>query len=73
MLQELFQKARSLLNKLTPEKFDKLVSKVQDLPIDSSDRLKGVIDLIFEKVRHRSLAADTFRQRRHIDRNSLLL
>ncbi|XP_021924394.1 eukaryotic translation initiation factor 4 gamma 3-like [Zootermopsis nevadensis] len=32
MLQELFQKVRSLLNKLTPEKFDRLVSQAVDVP-----------------------------------------
>jgi translation initiation factor 4G len=50
-LQELYKKVRGVLNKLTPQKFDKLVSQVQALPIDSSDRLKGVINLVFEKVK----------------------
>ena len=39
-----------MLNKLTPEKFDKLVGQVQALPIDTPERLKGVIDLVFDKV-----------------------
>ncbi|XP_021940993.1 eukaryotic translation initiation factor 4 gamma 3-like isoform X2 [Zootermopsis nevadensis] len=48
--QDLYKKVRSVLNKLTPEKFDRLVAQVQSLPIDSSDRLEGIIKLIFEKA-----------------------
>lgn len=42
---------RGILNKLTPEKFDKLVDSVKVLPINTTERLSAVIDLIFEKVR----------------------
>ena len=42
---------RGVLNKLTPQKFSTLVSQVQALPIDTSERLQGVINLVFEKVR----------------------
>lgn len=73
MLQDLYKKVRSVLNKLTPEKFDRLVAQVQSLPIDSSDRLEGVIKLIFEKVRQQSLAADTLKQNCHIDKIFLCL
>jgi len=51
VLQELYKKVRGVLNKLTPQKFATLVSQVQALPIDTSERLQGVINLVFEKVR----------------------
>lgn len=46
----LFKKVRSILNKLTPEKFDQLVLQLKNCSIDSSERLLGVIELIFEKA-----------------------
>lgn len=48
--QELLKKIRGILNKLTPQKFQSLVEQVQNLPINTEERLKGVIDLIFEKA-----------------------
>ncbi|KAK1901453.1 Eukaryotic translation initiation factor 4 gamma 3 [Dissostichus eleginoides] len=48
--QELFKKVRSILNKLTPQKFNQLMQQVTDLTIDTEERLKGVIDLVFEKA-----------------------
>ncbi|XP_053379539.1 eukaryotic translation initiation factor 4 gamma 1-like [Mercenaria mercenaria] len=48
--EELYKKTRSILNKLTPQKFQTLVSQMQALPIDSENKLKGVIDLVFEKA-----------------------
>ncbi|XP_045163528.1 eukaryotic translation initiation factor 4 gamma 1-like isoform X2 [Mercenaria mercenaria] len=48
--EELYKKTRSLLNKLTPQKFQSLVPQMQTLPIDSENQLKGVIDLVFEKA-----------------------
>ncbi|OCT80610.1 eukaryotic translation initiation factor 4 gamma 1 isoform X2 [Xenopus laevis] len=48
--QELFRRVRSILNKLTPQMFQQLMKQVTDLSIDTEDRLKGVIDLIFEKA-----------------------
>lgn len=48
--QELFKRLRSILNKLTPQKFQDLMKQVTDLKIDTEERLKGVIDLIFEKA-----------------------
>jgi hypothetical protein len=62
-----------VLNKLTPEKLHRLVSQVQALPIDSTDQLKGVINLVFEKVRQPSVAAAAFKYRCHIDKNGLFL
>ncbi|XP_034056881.1 eukaryotic translation initiation factor 4 gamma 3-like isoform X13 [Gymnodraco acuticeps] len=47
---ELFKKVRSILNKLTPQKFNQLMQQVTDLTIDTEERLKGVIDLVFEKA-----------------------
>jgi hypothetical protein len=72
-LQELHKKVRGVLNKLTPKKFHRLVSQVQVLPIDSIDRLKGVINLVFEKVRQPSVVASTLKYRCHIDKNVLFL
>ncbi|XP_068598109.1 eukaryotic translation initiation factor 4 gamma 3 [Brachionichthys hirsutus] len=48
--QVLFRKVRSILNKLTPQKFNQLINQVTDLTIDTEERLKGVIDLVFEKA-----------------------
>ncbi|XP_029308570.1 eukaryotic translation initiation factor 4 gamma 1a isoform X2 [Cottoperca gobio] len=47
---ELFKRLRSVLNKLTPQKFQELMKQVQELTIDTEERLKGAIDLIFEKA-----------------------
>lgn len=48
--EELYRKVRGVLNKLTPQKFDTLISQVKELTIDTKDRLQGVIDLVFEKA-----------------------
>ncbi|XP_072546958.1 eukaryotic translation initiation factor 4 gamma 1-like isoform X2 [Salminus brasiliensis] len=48
--QELFRRVRSILNKLTPQMFQPLMKQVTELTIDTEERLKGVIDLIFEKA-----------------------
>lgn len=48
--QELLKQLRSILNKLTPQKFQSLMKQVTDLKIDTEERLKGAIDLIFEKA-----------------------
>ena len=50
VLQELYKKVRSILNKLTPQWFQTLVQQIMDLEIDNEERLKGTIDLVFEKV-----------------------
>ncbi|XP_061588278.1 eukaryotic translation initiation factor 4 gamma 1a isoform X2 [Cololabis saira] len=47
---ELFKRLRSILNKLTPQKFQELMKQVTELAIDTEGRLKGAIDLIFEKA-----------------------
>ncbi|XP_058262372.1 eukaryotic translation initiation factor 4 gamma 3-like [Hemibagrus wyckioides] len=48
--QELFKRVRSILNKLTPEMFQQLMKRFMELTIDTEERLKGVVDLIFEKA-----------------------
>uniref|UniRef100_A0A1B6CCD2 MI domain-containing protein n=1 Tax=Clastoptera arizonana TaxID=38151 RepID=A0A1B6CCD2_9HEMI len=48
--EELYKKVRGILNKLTPQKFDKLMNQVNQLPINTVNRLKKVIDLVFEKA-----------------------
>uniref|UniRef100_A0AAY4ABA1 MI domain-containing protein n=1 Tax=Denticeps clupeoides TaxID=299321 RepID=A0AAY4ABA1_9TELE len=48
--QDLFRRVRSILNKLTPQMFQQLMKQVSEFTIDTEERLKGVIDLIFEKA-----------------------
>ncbi|CAH0402002.1 unnamed protein product [Chilo suppressalis] len=48
--QEVYKQFRGILNKLTPQKFDTLLKKVQHLEINNQKRLEGVIDLVFEKA-----------------------
>ncbi len=49
---DVFRRCRALLNKLTPEKFDKLADDLANpsFGIDSPNLLKGVILLIFDKA-----------------------
>jgi hypothetical protein len=46
----IFKKMRSLLNKLTLEKFDSISQKILDMGISSEAILQGVINLIFDKA-----------------------
>lgn len=48
--EEIFRKVRGLLNKLTPEKFDKLSIEFCNLTIKSPKVLKGIILLILDKA-----------------------
>lgn len=48
--EELYKKVRGVLNKLTPQKFETLLSQIKSLHIDTVERLQGVIDLVFEKA-----------------------
>lgn len=50
LFQELYKSVTGILNKLTPEKFEHLIERIKNLPIDNVPRLQGVIDLIFDKV-----------------------
>ena len=50
-LTDLQGSVRAILNKLTPQNFDKLVKKqFNELTIDNESKLKACIELIFEKV-----------------------
>lgn len=49
--QQLRKSTTSILNKITPEKFQKLIESMKGLPIDTESRLQVVVDLIYEKVR----------------------
>lgn len=46
----LIARARGMLNKLTPQNFDKLSKDFCDLAIDTEDKLKKMIELIFDKA-----------------------
>ncbi|XP_027039827.1 eukaryotic translation initiation factor 4 gamma 3-like isoform X3 [Pocillopora damicornis] len=48
--EEILRKVRSILNKLTPQKFQTLTQQIIDLEINTQERLEGAIDLIFEKA-----------------------
>lgn len=40
-----------MLNKITPEKFDRLMEQLLELGINTAEALKDTISLIFDKVR----------------------
>jgi len=44
------KKVRSILNKLTPQKFETLVNQFQELAIDSEAKLGNCMELVFEKA-----------------------
>lgn len=48
--QKLLKNVRGILNKLTPEKFQTLLAQLKNLTMDTPAKLKGVIELIFEKA-----------------------
>ncbi|KAJ1558492.1 hypothetical protein HK096_011544 [Nowakowskiella sp. JEL0078] len=48
--QEILKKVRSLLNKLTLERFQSLSEKILNIGIDSEPILQGVINLVFDKA-----------------------
>ncbi|KAI5085179.1 eukaryotic translation initiation factor 4 gamma 1 isoform X1, partial [Silurus meridionalis] len=47
---EIFRTVRGFLNKLTAEMFNQLMKQVKELHIDTEERLKGVVNLIFKKA-----------------------
>lgn len=49
--QKLQKQIRGILNKLTPQKFEKLLQQILDLPIHTEDQLREMVNLVFEKVR----------------------
>lgn len=46
----LFKRVRGVLNKLTPERFDTLFEEISSFNIGTTERLNGVISLVFEKA-----------------------
>ncbi len=48
--QELFRRVQRVLNQLTPQTFQQLMRQVTELTINTEERLKGVVDLIFERA-----------------------
>ncbi|KAI5098581.1 eukaryotic translation initiation factor 4 gamma 1, partial [Silurus meridionalis] len=48
--QELLRRVRGVLNKLTPQMFQSLMKQITEMTIDTEERLKGVINLVFEKA-----------------------
>ena len=59
-LKELYAQVVGILNKLTRQKFSTLMQQVLDLRIDTDDKLKGCMDIIFEKVQSTSNLSFTF-------------
>ena len=49
-LKVLFKKVRRILYRLTPQNFHQLMKQVMVLTIDREERLKGVVDMVFEKA-----------------------
>ena len=49
-MEDVLEKFQGILNRLTLQNFQKLIPQVLELDIDTEDRLKGVVDIIFEKV-----------------------
>ncbi|ESO89979.1 hypothetical protein LOTGIDRAFT_124155, partial [Lottia gigantea] len=47
---DIYKQVKSILNKLTPQKFQTLLRQVTELDINTESRLIGVTDLIFEKA-----------------------
>ena len=50
-MQTLERKARSILNKLTPQKFDTLIGKFQELGVNTEEKLqRWVIDMMMNRA-----------------------
>lgn len=56
----LYRKVRGILNRLTPEFFEKLLEQIQCLNIDTNEKLQGVILLVFEKAIDEQLYAKEY-------------
>ncbi|XP_002967145.2 eukaryotic translation initiation factor [Selaginella moellendorffii] len=48
--ERVFRTVKGILNKLTPEKYDVLLEQLLQAGIDTAEKLKGVISLIFDKA-----------------------
>ncbi|XP_033117991.1 eukaryotic translation initiation factor 4 gamma 2-like [Anneissia japonica] len=57
-----FRRCRGILNKLAPEKFDKLCNDLLSVGIDSKAILKGIILLIFDKALEEAKYSFTYAQ-----------
>lgn len=50
-MQGIVKDTRGILNKLTPENFDRLMEKFMALPLeDKEERIEAVINVLFEKA-----------------------
>ena len=47
---EVYRKFQEILNKLTPQKFQTLAEQALELPIDTEERLEGVVDKVYTMV-----------------------
>lgn len=47
---ELYQKVRGILNKLTAQNFEVMLEQFKVLKVDTMDKLNGVINLVFDKA-----------------------
>ena len=47
---ELLKKARGLLNKLTPDNYERILAQLRELELNTRDRLAKLIDLLFDKA-----------------------
>ncbi|GAB1610039.1 eukaryotic translation initiation factor 4 gamma 1-like isoform X1 [Argonauta hians] len=47
---DIYKKVRSILNKLTPQNFEVLLSQIRDIDINTENKLKILIGLLFEKA-----------------------
>ncbi|KAI1283076.1 Eukaryotic translation initiation factor 4 gamma 1 [Halotydeus destructor] len=48
--QDVLKKFRGILNKITPQKFHVLLDRIDKLPIDTEERLKQILDLVYDKA-----------------------
>lgn len=48
--EEMCRKVRAILNKLTPQNFDALLSHIQDIKIDTENKLETVVEILFKKA-----------------------
>lgn len=47
---ELYKNVKDMLDEITPQVFEKVMHKLTQLPINTEERLKGVVDLLYEKA-----------------------
>jgi translation initiation factor 4G len=60
--EDLMREVRNILNKLTPQNLEKLTKDLINLPINSEERLRGAIDIIFEKSIDEQFFSQTYAQ-----------